>query len=104
MSNIEEGARTISNMSGSFMAEAGLSNARVISSQEMELNAVRNQNGSGPVTAVLSDSAVMALARSQAASSPPVIEFTGDLAQLARILHPVLVEENNNHGMSLIKK
>ena len=63
------------------------------------------QNGtSGPVTAVLSDSAVMALARSQAASSTPVIEFTGDLAQLARILHPVLVEENNNHGISLIKK
>lgn len=62
------------------------------------------QNGTpAPVTAVLSDSAALALAGSHSAQQVPVIEFTGDLAQLARILQPKIKMQDNYHGKSLVR-
>lgn len=67
-------------------------------------NPAQIQNGTpAPVTAVLSESAARALAGSHSAQQTPVIEFSGDLAQLARILQPHIKMQDNYHGKSLVR-
>lgn len=79
---------------------AGIRNARDIGHVA---SAAEIQNGTPmPTTAVLSDSAIRALAARQTTPNKTVIEFTGDLAQLARVLHPVIVDQYNYHGDKLI--
>lgn len=68
------------------------------------MNPAQIQNGTpAPVTAVLSESAARALAGSHSAQQTPVIEFSGDLAQLARILQPHIKMQDNYHGKSLVR-
>lgn len=103
LSEIRNGVRSISNL-GSFRASVSANTVGAVSMSRDDMLASKNQNGTpAPVTAVLSESAARALAGSHAAPTKTVIEFRGDLAQLARVLHPVISQENINHGINLIK-
>ena len=100
LSEVRRGASIISNLGG-FAASVSASTASMVSSSAA---ARQIQNGTPtPVTAVLSDSAALALAGSHATQQIPVIEFTGDLAQVARILQPKIKMVDNNHGKSLVR-
>lgn len=100
LSEVRRGAASISNM-GSFAASVSASRANMVYDSAF---ARTIQNGTPtPTTAVLSDSAIRALAARQTTPNKTVIEFTGDLAQLARVLHPVIVDQYNYHGDSLVK-
>lgn len=103
LSEVRREANSISNLGGFTASMSGIS-ADSIATMETQLALQKNQNGSAPVTAVLSDSAVRALAATKQAPGKTVIQFTGDLAQLARILNPVIIDDTNNHGTSLIRK
>lgn len=99
LSEVRRGAASISNM-GSFAASVSASRANMVYDSAF---ARTIQNGTPtPTTAVLSDSAIRALAARQTTPNKTVIEFTGDLAQLARVLHPVIVDQYNYHGDKLI--
>ena len=95
-SMIQGSLNSMSNLSVS----AGVRNARSIGSVA-SLGQIQNGTPT-PTTAVLSDSAIRALAARQTTPNKTVIEFTGDLAQLARVLHPVIVDQYNYHGDKLI--
>lgn len=100
LSEVRRGAASLSSMGG-FAATVSANGAYNVSDA---VTARQIQNGTRlPQTAVLSDSAVRALAAGNRTPNKTVIEFTGDLAQLARILHPVIVDEYNYHGDSLVK-
>ncbi len=95
-SMIQGSLNSMSNLSVS----AGVRNARSIGSVA-SLGQIQNGTPT-PTTAVLSDSAIRALSTRQTTPNKTVIEFTGDLAQLARVLHPVIVDQYNYHGDKLI--
>lgn len=100
LSEVRRGASAISNLGG-FAASVSASTASMVSGSAV---ARQIQNGtSAPMTAVLSDSAALALAGSRSPQQVPVIEFTGDLAQLARILQPKIKMQDNYHGKSLVR-
>ena len=103
LSEVRNGVRSISNL-GSFNASVSANTVGAVSMARDDMLASKIQNGTpAPVTAVLSDSAARALAGSRQTANKTVIEFTGDLAQLARVLHPVIVDQYNYHGDKLIK-
>ena len=103
LSEVRNGVRSISNL-GSFNASVSANTVGAVSLARDAKLASPIQNGtSAPMTAVLSDSAALALAGSRSPQQVPVIEFTGDLAQLARILQPKIKMQDNYHGKSLVR-
>lgn len=103
LSEVRNGVRSISNL-GSFNASVSANTVGAVSLARDAKLASPIQNGTpAPVTAVLSESAARALAGSHSAQQVPVIEFTGDLAQLARILQPKIKMQDNYHGKSLVR-
>lgn len=103
LSEVRNGVRSISNL-GSFNASVSANTVGAVSLARDAKLVSPIQNGTPtPVTAVLSDSAALALAGSHTAQQIPVIEFTGDLAQVARILQPKIKMVDNNHGKSLVR-
>ena len=103
LSEVRNGVRSISNL-GSFRASVSANTVGAVSMSRDDMLASKIQNGTpAPVTAVLSESAARALAGSHSAQQVPVIEFTGDLAQLARILQPKIKMQDNYHGKSLVR-
>lgn len=103
LSEVRNGVRSISNL-GSFRASVSANTVGAVSMSRDDMLASKIQNGTpAPVTAVLSESAARALAGSHSAQQTPVIEFSGDLAQLARILQPHIKMQDNYHGKSLVR-